>query len=121
MFHTVPDVAKHDFKPPWKVRDCCRSVRQSIQSLGKDPGVADSSPPNHHAIAARPVLHPDDIIGAEDVAVTDDRNRERLFDVCDDGPVRLAAKSLNGCPGMQDDSVNAAGLRQTGSPQGLNA
>ena len=76
----------------------------------EDPRISQSPSPDHRPITTSLFEH---LLGQEgrgDIPISDHRDMDRPFDFPDQIPVRLAAKSLRSCPGMDRKSIDATAL-----------
>src|SRR5215469_14866083 len=71
-----------------------RSGREVLIDLAKDPRIIGCGAADHDGIATGFANHPDSVFGSDDIAVSDDRDLYRGFDLGDAAPVRLAAIAL---------------------------
>jgi len=71
-----------------------RLARKQIPRLIEDPWLAEGAARDHDGVAAGLALHANRVLGRLDVAVADDRNRQRLFDGGDLVPVRVTGVHL---------------------------
>ena len=76
----------------------------------EDPRISQSPSPDHHPVTTCLFEHLPDQEGRGDIPISDHRDMDRPFDFPDQIPVRLAAKSLRSCPGMDRKSIDATAL-----------
>src|SRR5579871_3026652 len=87
-----------------------RQPPQRAGNPGQRPRVRDRRAPHHHAVAPCLVQHPARVSRRLHVAVPDQRDADRLSQLPDQPPIRLALESLLGEPRVQGQHLGPRSL-----------